>query len=37
VLCAIFVYDITVKTGKFEEVRRTIAGGWPSTAASSCC
>src|SRR5215203_3557649 len=26
VLCAIFVYDITVKTGKFEEVRRTIAG-----------
>src|SRR5215203_25938 len=26
VLCAIFVYDITVKTGKFEEVRHTIAG-----------
>jgi lactate permease len=26
VLCAIFVYDITVKTGKFEDVRRTIAG-----------
>ena len=25
-LCAIFVYDITVKTGKFEEVRHTIAG-----------
>jgi lactate permease len=26
VLCAIFVYDITVKTGKFEQVRHTIAG-----------
>jgi len=26
VLCAIFVYDITVKDGKFEEVRHTIAG-----------
>jgi lactate permease len=26
VLCAIFVYDIAVKTGKFEEVRHTIAG-----------
>jgi lactate permease len=26
VLCAIFVYDITVKTGKFEQVRQTIAG-----------
>jgi lactate permease len=26
VLCAIFVYDITVKTGKFETVRHTIAG-----------
>jgi lactate permease len=26
VLCAIFVYDITVKTGRFEEVRHTIAG-----------
>jgi lactate permease len=26
VLNAIFVYDITVKTGKFEEVRHTIAG-----------
>jgi lactate permease len=26
VLNAIFVYDITVKTGKFEQVRRTIAG-----------
>ena len=25
-LCAIFVYDITVKTGKFEQVRQTIAG-----------
>ncbi|MBK9714968.1 MAG: L-lactate permease [Kouleothrix sp.] len=26
VLCAIFVYDITVKTGKFEVVKQTIAG-----------
>lgn len=26
VLCAIFVYDITVKTGKFEVVKETIAG-----------
>ncbi len=26
VLCAIFVYDITVHTGKFEEIRHTIAG-----------
>src|SRR5919205_364808 len=26
VLCAIFVYDVTTKTGKFEVVRRTIAG-----------
>src|SRR5205823_14092109 len=26
VLNAIFVYDITVKTGKFEQVRHTIAG-----------
>jgi lactate permease len=26
VLCAIFVYDITVQTGKFEIVRHTIAG-----------
>ena len=25
VLCAIFVYDITVKTGKFEQVRHAIA------------
>src|SRR5215510_8947065 len=26
VLCAIFVYDITVKTGKFEIIKETIAG-----------
>ena len=26
VLCAIFVYDITVKTGKFDVVKETIAG-----------
>jgi len=26
VLCAIFVYDITVKTGKFDLIRHTIAG-----------
>ncbi|MEJ7616067.1 MAG: L-lactate permease [Pyrinomonadaceae bacterium] len=26
VLCAIFVYDITVETGKFEIVKNTIAG-----------
>jgi lactate permease len=26
VLCAIFVYDITVETGKFEVVKETIAG-----------
>ena len=26
VLCAIFVYDITVKTGKFEIIKQTIAG-----------
>lgn len=26
VLCAIFVYDITVETGKFEIVKQTIAG-----------
>ncbi|HEX9970482.1 MAG TPA: L-lactate permease, partial [bacterium] len=26
VLCAIFVYDITVKTGKFEIVKKSIAG-----------
>src|SRR4029453_7445596 len=26
VLCAIFVYDITVYTGKFEVVKRTVAG-----------
>jgi lactate permease len=26
VLCAIFVYDITVQTGQFEVVKRTIAG-----------
>lgn len=26
VLCAIFIYDITVKTGKFEVVKQTIAG-----------
>ena len=26
VLCAIFVYDITVHTGKFEIVKRTVAG-----------
>ena len=26
VLCAIFVYDITVRTGKFEIIRHTIAG-----------
>jgi lactate permease len=36
VLCAIFVYDITVKTGKFEQVRQTIAG-LASIGASSCC
>src|SRR5215510_5882983 len=26
VLCAIFIYDITVKTGKFEIIKETIAG-----------
>jgi lactate permease len=26
VLCAIFVYDITVETGKFEVVKQTVAG-----------